>query len=90
MKHVKNCNKPGHSKPDCYSKGHGKEGQGLQQRNKAKKTEPVIVAVANDEGDLFVLTCLLDGVALGELLDISKSRMETCIDSRASRDHCLD
>ena len=25
----KNCNEPGDSKPDCYSKGGGKEGQGL-------------------------------------------------------------
>ena len=56
-KTCKNCNKPGHSKPNCYSKGGGKEGQGLQQRSKAKKAEPVTVAVANDEGDFFAFTC---------------------------------
>ena len=86
----KNCNKPGHSRPDCYSKGGGKEGQGPQQRSKAKKAEPVIVAVADDKGDLFAFTCSSNGVALAKSLDIPKSRMESCIDSKASRDYCPD
>ena len=85
-----NCNKPGHTKPECYSKGGGKEGQGLRQKKKVKKTEPVIVAVANNKSDLFAFTCSLDGIALAELLDILKSRMGTCINSRASRDYCPD
>ena len=80
-----NCNKTGHTKPDCYSKGGGKEGQGLHQ-----KAEPVVVAVADNEGDLFAFTCSWDGVALAESLDIPKLRMGTCIDSGASRDYCPD
>ena len=82
------CNKTGHTKPDCYSKGGGKEGQGPHQNGKAKKAEPVVVAVADDESDLSAFTCSSNGVALAKLLDIPKSRMGTCIDSGASRDYC--
>ena len=85
-----NCNKTRHTKPDCYSKGGDKEGQGLHQKGKAKKAEPVVATVADDEGDLFAFTCSLDGVALAKLLDIPKSRMGTCIDSGASRYYCPD
>ena len=67
-----------------------KKGQGLQQRSTAKKAKPVIVVVANDEGDLFAFTCLLDGVVLAESLDIPKSKMGTCIDSGASSNYCPD
>ncbi|KIM92082.1 hypothetical protein PILCRDRAFT_203 [Piloderma croceum F 1598] len=33
-----NCNRPGHTKPNCWSKGGGKEGQGPRQK-KSKKGE---------------------------------------------------
>jgi hypothetical protein len=32
--------RPGHSKPDCWSKGGKKEGQGPRQKKKEKSTEP--------------------------------------------------
>ena len=59
----KNCNKPGHTKPKCYFKGGGKEGHGLWQKGKAKKAEPVVVAVADDRSDLCAFTCSLDAGA---------------------------
>ena len=52
----RNCDRPGHGKPDCYLKGRGKEGQGpWQQKNlksKSKQQEAVIVAVDEEEEEL--------------------------------------
>ena len=35
----KNCGKSGHTKPDCYSKGGGKEGQGLRQKKFKRRSQ---------------------------------------------------
>ena len=88
-----NCNKPGHTGEQCYSKGGGSEGQGPKQKarakDKAKESETATVAT-NDEGDLFAFTCSSDYTAVAEKLEVPKSRLGTCIDSGASMDYCPD
>ncbi|KAF9794104.1 hypothetical protein IEO21_11214 [Rhodonia placenta] len=57
-----NCNKPGHSKPDCWSKGGGKEGQG--PRSKARKAKAKVKGSGGEtaktasaqDGDAFAVT----------------------------------
>ena len=55
----KNCGKPGHAKPDCWSKGRGKEGQGPKQKKskKGEKTKTAVVAVSEEKDELFVFIC---------------------------------
>jgi hypothetical protein len=88
----KNCKRPGHGKPDCYSKGGGKEGQGLRQKGKAKakKPETVVVTADDEEKELFMFTCTSDYAAIADNLDVLKSKLGTCIDSGASRNYCPD
>jgi hypothetical protein len=85
-----NCDRPGHSKPDCWSKGGGKEGQGPRQKKKGKTNEAIIVVADDDNSELFTFTCTLDYVALANSLDVPKPRLGTCIDSGASRHYCPD
>ena len=85
-----NCKRPRHGKPDCWSKGGGKEGQG-PRRNKSKRAEEsAVVAATNDEEDLFAFTCTSDYATVAEKLQVPKSKLGTCIDSGASRDYCPD
>ena len=87
-----NCKRPGHGKPDCYSKGGGKEGQGPQQWHKSKPKESgtVVVAADNEENEMFAFTCTSDYTAVADDLDVLKSRLGTCVDSGASWDYCPD
>lgn len=88
-----NCERPGHTKADCYSKGGGKEGQGPRQKKaaKAKEVETAVVAADdNDENKLFAFTCTSDHATIADDLDIPKSKLGTCMDSGASRDFCPD
>jgi hypothetical protein len=87
-----NCKRTGHGKPDCYSKGGGKEGQGPRQRSKqkSKESETVVVAADNDEKEMFAFTCTSSYVAVVEDLDMPKSKLGTCIDSGASWNYCPD
>src|ERR1700678_3080566 len=86
-----NCQKTGHTKDQCYSKGGGKEGQGPRQRKKAREPETAVVAMNDEEGDLFAFTCTLDHVAIAEELEMTESRLGmACIDSRTSKDYRLD
>ena len=87
-----NCKHPGHSKPDCYSKGGGKEGQNPKQKckAKAKETKNIVVAADDDKNIMFTFTCTSNYVAVAEDLDVPKLRLETCIDSSASQDSCPD
>jgi len=87
-----NCEKAGHSKADCYSKGGGKEGQAPWQKKKGKAKEPetAVIAVEDDENDMFAFTCTSDYAAVASTLDVPKSRLGTCIDSGATRDFCPD
>jgi hypothetical protein len=86
----KNCNRPGHTKPDCWSKGGGKEGQGLRQKKKGQKNETVVIVADDDKDELFMFTCMLDCVAVADTLDVPKSRLGTCLDSGALRHYCPD
>ena len=88
----KNCNRPGHGKLDCYLKGGGKEGQAPWQTKNSKHKQPemAVIAVDNEENELFAFTCTSDYMAMADKLDMLKSKLGTCIDSRASRDYCLD
>jgi len=87
-----NCNRPGHTKPNCWAKGGGKEGQGPRQKKSKKgekKDESAAVADVKDE-ELFAFTCTSDYVAVAEALQVPKSRLGACIDSGASRHYCPD
>ena len=85
-----NCGGSGHTKPNCWSKGGGKEGQGPRQR-KAKKTETATVAATNDDNEeLFAFTCTSDYADVTEILQVPKSKLGTCVDSGASRDYSPD
>jgi len=79
-----NCEKPGHKKADCWAKGSGKEGQGPGQK-KSAKTETATVTVAdNDINEMFASTCTSDYAHVAETLQVSKSKLGSCIDSGAS------
>jgi hypothetical protein len=88
----KNCKRTGHGKPDCYSKGGGKEGQGPRQRlkQKLKESKTVVVAADDDEKEMFAFTCTSNYVAVTENLDVLKLKLGTCIDSSASQNYCPD
>jgi hypothetical protein len=77
----KNCNRPGHSKPDCWSKGGGKEGQGPRQKKKGQKNETVVIVTDDDKDELFMFTCTSDYMAVADTLNLLKSRLGTCLDS---------
>ena len=81
-----NCKRPGHGKPDCYSKGGGKEGQGpwQQHKPKPKESETVVVTADDEENEMFTFTCTSDYTAVADDLDVPKLRLGTCIDSGAS------
>ena len=86
-----NCNAPSHSIMDCWSKGGGKEGQGPRQKNKKdKQPETAVVAVKDDENELFMFTCTSDYAAVVEKLNLPKLKLGTCVDSGASHDYCPD
>ena len=85
-----NCKIRGHTKEQCYAKGGGCEGQGPKQKAKAKAAETAVVAVNDEEGELFAFTCSSDNTAVAAKLVVPNSRLGTCIDSGASRDYCPD
>ena len=87
-----NCRKSGHGKPDCYSKGGGKEGQAPWQKKskKGKKTETAVVAVNEEEDEFFAFVCTSSYANVAKALQDPKSRLGTCVDSGASRDYCPD
>jgi hypothetical protein len=68
-----NCKGKGHKKSDCWSKGGGKEGQGLRQR-KGKKTETAVVAATRDRPDneLFAFMCTSDFANIAKALQVPK------------------
>ena len=55
------------------------------------KGKSTAVIAANDkEGDLFAFTCMSDYAAVAKSLDVPKSKLGTCINSKASQHYCLD
>ena len=86
----KNCDRPGHSKDDCWSKGGGKKGQGPRQKKKGKTTKTIIVAADDKDNELFAFTCISNYAAVADMLDIPKSRLGTCMSSGASQHYCPD
>jgi hypothetical protein len=85
-----NCDRPGHSKPDCWSKGGGKEGQGPRQKKKEKSAETIVVVTEDNKDNLFAFTCTSDYMAVVDTLEVLKSKLGTCMDSGASRHYCPD
>ena len=86
-----NCGKAGHKKPDCWSKGGGKEGQGpKQKKSKNEKSESAVVAVEENNDELFAFVCTSSYANVAEALKVPKSKLGTCVDSGASRDYCPD
>jgi len=89
-----NCGKPGHTKPDCYSKGGGKEGRWpkrkkFNKRREKKSEESAAVAKGADD-KLFAFTCTSDYVALTNSLKLPKDKFGACMDSGASSHYCPD
>ena len=86
----KNCNKTGHTKPDCWLKGSGKEGQGLRwsRSKKGEKAKESAVVTKVDENDLFAFTCTSDYTAEAKALNISNENCRACLDSGASNHYC--
>ena len=87
-----NCSKAGHVKADCWSKGGGKEGQGPKQKKskKEKQSESAVVAVDENNDELFAFVCTSAYANVAEALKVPKSKLGTCVDSGASRDYCPD
>ena len=88
-----NCGRAGHTIPDCWSKGGGKEGQGPRQKKskKGEKKSQDLAAVASGENEeLFAFTCTSDYAAVANTLQIPKERLGACIDSGASSHYCPD
>ena len=79
-------------KPDCWSKGRGKEGQGPKHKKskKGEKTESAVVAVNDDKDELFTFVCTSAYANVAEALQVLKLKLGTCVDSGASRDYCPD
>ena len=75
---------------NCYSNGGAKEGQGLRQKKNTNKPKTIAVAADDDKRDMFMFTCTLNDAARAEMLDVPRSKLRTCIDSRASKDYCPD
>ena len=91
-KTCENCGKAEHGIPECWSKGGGKEGQGLRQKKskKGEKTKSAVVAVDEDKDELFAFVCTSAYANVAKALQVPKSRLGTCVDSGASRDYCPD
>jgi len=83
----KNCERLGHTKSDCWSKGGGKEGQGPKQKrkDKAKESESAIIAASEDNNELFVFTCTSDHTNLPKT---SKSGQRACVNSLVNQHYC--
>ena len=88
-----NCSKPGHTKPDCYSKGGGKEGQWLKQKDHkkgAKKMDESAAGAETEDEELFAFTCTSDYTSLANALQLLKDQYGACIDSGSSSHYCPD
>ena len=89
-----NCGKPGHTKEECWAKGGGKEGQGPREKKskkeKPEKSESAVVAVDENNSEMFAFVCTSAYANVAEALKVPKSKLGTCVDSGASRDYCPD
>ena len=79
-----NCSKPSHTKPNCYLRGGGKEGQGLRQgrfnkQREKRHKESAAIAKVEDEV-LFAFTCTSNYHTL--------TNSGACMDSGASDHYC--
>jgi hypothetical protein len=62
-KTCENCKKQGHTKPECWAKGGGKEGEGPKQNTsetKEKESAAVAEEAKNDNDESFAFTCTSD------------------------------
>ena len=90
-----NCGKDGHTKPNCYQKGGGKEGQapwqkkGKKDNKKGEKKTEETANTAQDE-EFFTFTCTSDFSTVAEALQIPKLKRGAIIDSGASQHFCPD
>ena len=88
-----NCHGKGHLKPDCWSKGGGKEGQGPRQKAASKKGErkPTEVAAIADDADLFAFTCTSDYTNIAQGLNLPTTKLGGgIIDTGTSSHFCPD
>jgi hypothetical protein len=86
-----NCGGSRHTKEDCWSKGGGKEGQGLRQKKHIKwekRSEESAVVAKIEEDKLFAFTCTSNYVALTKTLELPKDKFGTCVDSGTSSHYC--
>jgi hypothetical protein len=94
-----NCQKPGHTKIDCWAKGGGKEGQDPRLKN-SKTTKKINTdslkqptresAAVTNEDDLFAFSCTSDYVNAANDLGKDKARIDTIVDSGATWHFTLD
>jgi hypothetical protein len=92
-----NCNRPGHTKPNCWSKGGGKEGQGPRSFNSrpnnrstpsSRKPNTESTALADEE--LFAFSCTSNFMNAANDLGANKTKLGAIIDSGASWHFTLD
>jgi hypothetical protein len=88
-----NCGQDGHTKPNCYSKVGGKEGQGPWQKKSKKgekKTNEVTAVAKTEDQELFAFMCTSDYIAIGDTIGLPKDKLGACLDSGASTHYCPD
>jgi hypothetical protein len=83
-----NCDKPGHTKAECYSKGGGKEGQAPWQKKKRSKGKAAANIVTtpektNDDHLLYAFKCTSDFVDTVKREGGDMSSVEAVMDSGA-------
>jgi hypothetical protein len=83
------CGEKGHKSIDCPKEKSGQNGSKKDKKNKDKKSESV-VAVANEQEDLFTFTCMSDFAMITKAHGITKTDMGPITDTGASRHYCPD
>jgi hypothetical protein len=88
-----NCSKTGHTKPECYSKGGGKEGQAPWQKKKSKEKGTANVATTTtekpkDEEVLYAFSCTSDFIEMVKWEGGDASSIEGVMDSGADAHFC--
>ena len=88
----KNCDKPGHTKPECWLKGGGMEGQGTKPKRskRGRKGKESATVAKEEEDELFAFTCTSDYTAEAKALKIPNKKCRVCLDSGASNQYCPD
>ena len=91
-----NCHKPGHTKPECFGKGGGKEGQAPWQKKKKRSKDAGTANVAStsakptDEEVMYAFACTSDFVDTVKREGGDVAAVEAILDSGADPHFCPD